>query len=81
MSRLEQIGVEGFWEAFLLHNPPPPDMTPRDLQLAKDIFLSGFGAMFSMAEHLHNEPPEVRAAILANLRRQLEPQTPNMDLN
>jgi hypothetical protein len=56
-------------------------MTPQDIELAKAIFMQGFGAMLALACHLHNETPDTRAAVLTAIRRQLEPSPDTSDLN
>lgn len=68
---LEEVTLEEFWQLFLQQCPPPKEIQPDDLELAKTLYLSGFGGMLALAMRLEQETPERRASIHKILNAQL----------
>lgn len=66
----EACTLDQFWELFLLACPPPPDMPREVVDTYKWFYAAGLGAAAVLLQRLEIEPPERRAALIAQIEKQ-----------
>jgi hypothetical protein len=67
--------LDQFWEMFLLACPPPPEMPREVADSYRWFYAAGLGCAAVLLKRLETETPERRAAIVAQIEKQVSEAT------